>query len=289
MNSSDDQSLMLFGEYSLKQPLTATAELRPSRTSSFPTWSRKPQGWRFGLALNTSAATFVLVMNVMLFTIAACKFNLADGIVSLYVGDCTLATRWNTGLHVLINALSSILLSASNYAMQCVTAPTRRECDAAHARGDWLDIGIAGTRNLRRIGYRRKIVWALLALSSMPIHLLYNSAVFKTLDANKHRYAVVGDSFLNAPALNESQLTDDNRGMENTRLQYHEDPSSYEMLDAAACIAAYSGPFVSGHSNVLLVTTDPQYNYSDTSPLYDVVELKYEDVRNGPLNTDYNW
>lgn len=259
-------------------------ELQPSRSSSIEKpsrmWRRRLQGWRFGLLLNTSTATAVLIMNIMLVAIAASKIELVDGIGSLYVGDCDVVDTCNTGLHLLINALSSILLSASNYAIQCVTSPTRPECDAAHARGDWLDIGIAGTRNLKRIGFQRRVIWILLALSSVPIHLLYNSAVFKTLDANNHRYAVVSDDFLNAPALEDSQLTKSNRGMEVSRSQYHEEPQMYERLDAEACISAYGGPFVSGHSNVLLVTTDKGYDYSVVwPPLYGIVTL--DDITGG--------
>lgn len=278
-NSAADQPLVEHEGAPRKQPVTETTEIQFSRSPSTEkpsrTWRRKLQGWRFGLALNTSTATLTLVMNIMLVAIAAYKFELVDGIGSLYVGDCDVVDRCNMGMHVLINALSSILLSASNYTMQCVTSPTRSECDAAHARGDWLDIGIAGTRNLRRIGFQRRVVWCLLALSSLPIHLLYNSAVFKTLDGNNHRYAVVGDQFLNAPALDESQLTNRNRGMETTRLQYHEDPQMYERLDPEACISAYRGPFVSGHSNVLLVTSDDQYDYSVRwPPLYGVITIE---------------
>lgn len=173
--------------------------------------------------------------------------------------------------------------------MQCVTSPTRSECDAAHARGDWLIIGIAGTRNLKRISYQRRVVWALLALSSVPIHLLYNSAVFKALDANAYRYAVVGDEFLDAPALNSSQLGTLNQGMETTRQQYHEDPSAYERLSAETRISTYGGPFVSGHSNLLLVTND-QYDASNPRHVvYDVIWLGSNSVGASPLSENEIW
>lgn len=250
---------------------------------------RKLEGWRFGLVLNSTLATFVLIANVILITVAAYKSDMIDSIGSLYVGDCGVVDEWNTGIHVLINVLSSILLSASNYAMQCVTSPTRSECDAAHARGDWLDIGVAGTRNLKRISYHRRVVWALLALTSLPIHLLYNSAVFKTLDANAYRYAVVGDEFLDAPALNSSQLGTLNQGMETTRQQYHEDPSAYERLSAETCISAYGGPFVSGYSNLLLVTND-QYDASNPRHVvYDIIWLDSNGVSDSPLSGGKIW
>lgn len=72
--------------------------------------------------------------------------------------------------------------------MQCLVAPTRKECDTAHARGDWLGIGVPGVRNLfrNRINWKRRAAWALLALSSIPIHFLYNSAIFEELSNNSN-------------------------------------------------------------------------------------------------------
>lgn len=280
--------------YSSKHPEVVSNEipdpLDRNALRRSPTWRRKLQGWRFGLALNTSTATLVLVINIMLVGIAGSKNKLDEGIGSLYVGDCAVVDNWNIGLHLMINALSSILLSASNYAMQCVSSPTRPECDAAHKRGDWLDIGIAGTRNLSRIGLQRRIIWVVLAVSSVPLHLLYNSAVFKTLDANNHIYAVVGEELLNAPPLDASRLTSENRGMETARLAYQQDADAYERLDPESCIAAYSGAFVSGHSNVLLITTDPGYDYSKRwPPVFGTVDLAYTDVHEGPLTGATDW
>lgn len=86
---------------------------------------RKLQGWRFGLAVSASAATLVLVTNVLLVIGAASASKLENGIGKLHLGNCDVVDRWNTALHLLINALSSLLLSASNYAMQCLSSPTR--------------------------------------------------------------------------------------------------------------------------------------------------------------------
>lgn len=78
----------------------------------------------------------------------------------------------NTGIHLAINALSTILLSSSNYCMQCLSAPTRKELDNAHSKGKWLDIGVMSTRNLRGIATKRVVLWWLLGISSLPLHLL---------------------------------------------------------------------------------------------------------------------
>jgi hypothetical protein len=59
---------------------------------------------------------------------------------TLYTGDCELVSPLNTGIHLIINALSTILLSSSNYCMQCLSAPTRQDIDKAHRNKRWLDM-----------------------------------------------------------------------------------------------------------------------------------------------------
>ena len=78
----------------------------------------------------------------------------------------------NVGLHLAINALSTVLLSASNYCMQCFSAPTRKEIDRAHAKRKWLEVGVMSFSNIFNIHWKRSMLWAFLALSSLPLHLL---------------------------------------------------------------------------------------------------------------------
>lgn len=76
---------------------------------------------------------------------------------------------------MLINILSTILLGASNYCMQRISAPTRKDIDSARAQGKMVDIGVLSIRNLLRIGGKRRILYTVLTLSSLPLHLLYVS------------------------------------------------------------------------------------------------------------------
>jgi hypothetical protein len=260
---------------------------------------RKLQGWRFGLAVSVSAATFVLVANVLLVVGAASASKLENGIGFLHVGKCDVVNKWNTALHVLINAFSSLLLSTSNYAMQCLNSPTRSECDHAHARRDWLDIGVNGVRNLTRISRRRRILWTLLAISSIPIHLLFNSAVFKTLDANEYDYSVVRKDFLEGasivsynpyvgspePVLPEKP-SEFRSELESAQQRYLERISSCEYLSPRDCILTYGGAFVSGHSNLFLVTE----NSSTDINFFATEKLHYNQVDgdDGPLTENFN-
>lgn len=131
-------------------------------------------GWRMGVLLGTCTSMFVFICNVALLIIGA-KTKAGydrDGIATLMEGDETTISRWNTVCHIFINVLSTILLSASNYTMQILNAPTRAELDSAHRRGKWLDIGLLSVHNLKTISPKRACLCLVLAASSLPLHLL---------------------------------------------------------------------------------------------------------------------
>lgn len=135
---------------------------------------RRLQGWRFGVAASAAMTFLVLVVNVVFVVSASVKFPVDGGIGTLIDGDCHSVQQGTLWMHLAINILSTLLLSASNYTMQALCSPTRSEVDAVHARGDWLDIGVPSVRNvLGRIAKRRILVWCILGLSSAPIHLIY--------------------------------------------------------------------------------------------------------------------
>jgi len=129
-------------------------------------------GWRFGVLNFAIWASVVFVMNFVGMILGFAATSGSRGV--FFDGDCDRVETLNTGLHLGINILSTILLAGSNYTMQCLSAPTRSDIDAAHGRkpGMYLDIGVPSIRNLRHISRRRVILWAALALSSLPLHLL---------------------------------------------------------------------------------------------------------------------
>ena len=95
-----------------------------------------------------------------------------DGIVVLFEGECGTAKRADTLAHIVINILSTLLFGVSNLTLQLLVAPTREEVDQAHAKGNWLDIGVPSFRNLWSISRSRAILWCILAVSSIPLHFL---------------------------------------------------------------------------------------------------------------------
>jgi hypothetical protein len=135
--------------------------------------AEKLQGWRSGILRGSILAFAVLMINLLLIVIATVKSRSPSNSQKImYEGDCDKVKQMDIGLHLVINILSSLLLGASNYAMQCLSAPTRTEIDIAHKERIWLDIGVLSIRNLCRINPRRVILWTLFGLSSAPLHLL---------------------------------------------------------------------------------------------------------------------
>lgn len=114
----------------------------------------------------------MFLINVGLTIWATSKYGVHLGLGSIYEGSCAKTKKMSLLIHLGINALATVLLSGSNYCMQCLAAPTRAEVDKAHARRLWVDIGVPSIRNLRRISWGRVILWCCIGLSSAPLHLM---------------------------------------------------------------------------------------------------------------------
>lgn len=128
--------------------------------------------WRTAVLLSSGACVLVLLLNIAFTIVIASVSGFNNGQGVLFDGSCAKAKQINTALHLLINVLGTILLSASNYSMQILTAPTRKEVNQAHARSKWLYIGVPGVRNLLGVGRWRAFLWLCLGLSSAPLQLL---------------------------------------------------------------------------------------------------------------------
>lgn len=108
------------------------------------------------------------------------KFGVQDFSSSiLYQGKCSTSGNWARGLHLLINILGTIMLVASNYCMQCLCSPSRQDIEGAHAQRKWLNIGVSSIRNFRYVDRKRVVLWAVLLMSSLPVHLLSVFGIFR--------------------------------------------------------------------------------------------------------------
>lgn len=142
----------------------------------FKRWFKKTglSGWRGGVAINVGVASVILILNTTFLIVAVTQYGLKEGPVgTLFEGDCSQVESLALVSHLIINILSTLLLSASNYTMQVLAAPTRQEVDAAHAKSRYLRIGIQDLRNFKFLPASRIVLWSLLVLSSLPLHLMY--------------------------------------------------------------------------------------------------------------------
>ena len=138
-----------------------------------PFHARLHGGWRTGVAWSALGGLLVLVVNVSLWIWIRSKFGAQeDETIIVFQGSCGTKKTISLWIHLLINICSTLLLCASNNAMQCLVAPTRTDIDKAHKQNIWLDIGVPSIRNLYYIGHTRLTIWTILALSSIPLHLL---------------------------------------------------------------------------------------------------------------------
>lgn len=235
---------------------------RLSRDQNIAKPRKHLQGWRMGITLCAATAGTVLIVNLSLTIWASVKFDLQDGgLGTVQEGSCQKTRDLSLWLHLAINVLSTLLLSASNYCMQCLSAPTREEVDRAHHRGKWLDIGVPSLRNLTGISWYRLVLWWLLALSGIPLHLLYNSAVFSTLSSVEYQAFVGTSELVSGVSIDWSTDLGANSAIpSNGTLGYFEHVSSWTNLTNYECILAYGKTFVSKNRDVLAVTS--QWNTS---------------------------
>jgi hypothetical protein len=134
---------------------------------------RRFTGWRWSVFLGICGGSIVLLGNSsLLIAGAVTDAGYQQGVATLAKGSAEYIANVTIILHLLINMMSTLLLSASNHAMQVLSAPTREACIKAHRDRKWLEIGIPSFRNLNHITGRKRLLWALLFLSSIPLHLL---------------------------------------------------------------------------------------------------------------------
>ncbi|CAG8303123.1 unnamed protein product [Penicillium salamii] len=154
--------------------------------------------WRSNVKLALSISIITLIANFILLVVGITVRGQDGGIGTLHEGRAKKIARITTAYHVLINILSTGLLTSSNYCMQLVCAPTRDDMNRLHARGNFFDIGILSFRNVRHIPRRRAILWIILATSSIPLHLLYNSSIFSVTVGRDYDIGFINDSNVSA-------------------------------------------------------------------------------------------
>jgi hypothetical protein len=128
-----------------------------------------------GIFLGSCMSALILCLNIVVLIVSATKGRgFQDGFAEPFSYDPRSMRRLSSVVHLVINVLSTFLLGASNYTMQVLSSPTRAEIDREYQKGNWFDIGVLSVHNFKRhgISWKMKLLCAVLALSSIPLHLL---------------------------------------------------------------------------------------------------------------------
>lgn len=224
-------------------------------TTSAKKW--RLTGWKVGVLACAAVAGMVCFLNIGLTVWAIHNHQVKDELSYLFTGSCTEVASISLWIHLAINAMGTLLLSASNYTMQVISSPTRKDIDIAHKKSQWLDIGVPSVRNLSSLPVGRVFMWMILALSSIPLHLMYNTAVFSSLAANNYNYIIATESFLNStPVYNGTTKDVEVTAGIISIMNQEAIAGSLVRYEPLECQTAYGEAFVSRFRNVVLITTD---------------------------------
>ncbi|KAI9036914.1 uncharacterized protein KD926_001158 [Aspergillus affinis] len=248
------------------KPFIATRidDVKPPKR--FP-WARpKPVG---PPKICITSAFIVVVINIILtivaFSIGYSKHS-PNGFVTvpLYIGSCTLSKNWSIGLHVLINALGTAMLAASNYCAQYLAAPTREDVDQAHAHGSWMDIGIPSLRNIRRMKWQNKALWIVLMVTSLPNHLIYNSVILNARSSNEYTVMVGPHDYNGSKPLNVSDEVAScfpkKLGQSYSQLNGEIETGNFDVLTREQCMKKLAVNFPSGQGTVMILSNNLTLN-----------------------------
>ncbi|KAL3455602.1 hypothetical protein BJX64DRAFT_297452 [Aspergillus heterothallicus] len=260
VQGSDEQPRSMSG-FRPWRSFSTKFELSTSSSEPDPKLGR---AWVKGIVICSWIMGSVLVLNSILTIIAtslAYGHNSAQtfSFASMYKGKCSTAKNWSTGMHLVINILSTLMLGASNYCMQCLAAPSRGQVDDAHAKRIWVRIGVPNIWNLlrRQRGRRQALGWILL-VTSAPIHLIYNSVCYVSISPIKYQ-VVVG----NGGALAENAMADfkdcmlDNADIGFGAYNNAVNDGSFDILSKQECVDTFAQDFAAAHRMVVLVTNAP--------------------------------
>lgn len=264
-------------------PPSLKATIRSFKDRLIP---QRLHGWKLGALAASGLAGISLIINIIAIAWLA-SHGKGSGLVEVYNGDCEVVRDLDLWSHLLINAISTLLLGGSNYCMQCLVAPTRADVDRAHQRWRFLDIGVPSFRNLRAIPRYKSILWWILALSSIPLHLMYNSAFYKSLSTNDYDIIIATEGLLDAPPVF-NQTWEMGQTVNLTTLQRNLTTSDrYQRLDLPSCIKAYATDFLSERRNLVLMT--PPSNVTKNNTVINVVNYVYDSDNYNRGQFEVNW
>ncbi|KAJ4256234.1 hypothetical protein NW762_009313, partial [Fusarium torreyae] len=150
-------------------------------TSDVGHGSRRP-AWLRLATINITLLTVLALILLAVLIYGCVRAGSLDAAFILFQGPCSRSQTINIAVHLLLNIFSTLILASSNFFMQVINAPSRDVVDHAHARSGWVNIGVPSVRNFIYIGPAKFACWIILACTSIPIHLFFNSLVFQVAE-----------------------------------------------------------------------------------------------------------
>lgn len=261
--------------------------------------SERYPGWRLpGLILSFLSVIVTIALVTTLGVISRSSNLFGDRV--LYHGSCDVSSQISLGFQLVINVISSIVLASSNFFMQIISAPTRKNVDVAHRKGAVLDIGIPSCRNLFWVPTLNTMLWSILAISSVPIHLLFNSSVLEAKASTDAIVLLASESFLSGentymvPGIVSPKTdfsTGDRRRLETTlasisqSLQHNS--SQWQRIDFDECIKRYNNPSnpLVNYRHTIMTARDPRRNVTSGWTVENGLIMNSADWPNSPENS----
>ena len=264
------------GKYSL--PKIARTKYRSLLDFPGAKW---PKGCQGGVTNALIFGISTLILNIAVASWLSRASGFSPDLVAIQQMSCKSSRRIILVVGLIINVLSTLLLAASNYCMQILSSPLREEVDTAHGTYKWFYIGVPNFHNLRYIPWTRRLLFLTLAVSSLPVHLLWNSAVIQDLAANTYLVAAVSEEFVSGAQIDSDPY-----------LFFDAPTGSFEQttesmkynstnLTVAECITTYSKPLISEYSNVALVMNA----HNSSNSLLGLWVYRFHDVDSDWLNS----
>ncbi|KAI0836750.1 hypothetical protein F5Y06DRAFT_288376 [Hypoxylon sp. FL0890] len=157
-------------------------------------------GWKQAAKVNCIILVAMSVILIGLLISVTKKVGSVEQALFFYDGACDggNVSQVNMVLHLLINVISTLVVTSSNFFMQVLNSPSREELNTAHFKGSWMGIGIPSVRNAFSVSKFKTWCWICLLLSSIPIHLLFNSTIFQTDQRNSDFHVTIAtEEFMN--------------------------------------------------------------------------------------------
>lgn len=272
-------------------PANQKEESSENGIGSGPSSDSKYTGWRAGTLVCCCAVLICIIIEIVLLVWAAKTSVGGGGSGLLYQGKCDRVRSMAVWLLLPLNIAATVLIGTSNYIMQVMAAPDRREINLAHRFAQPIAIGGIRFQDLRswRGGSRRRAIWWVLAISSLPIHLLLNSAIYSSVQASNSGVMVVSEGFETDPTWDHCNTTLSDSFLSSyfaCSLMQSYRAGKTRKLSREQCILQYANGFQTNASSVIVVTSENSKRWYNL-PQSVEVPASYGTACQSDINT--NW